>query len=71
MCPSEFPENCKSDESRYRQQVKTSFAGKVLRPLAWRGKEVIFNPQPVTFNANGWCEVEMSGLVTEHTIKAI
>lgn len=47
-----------NSDALYRQRIKTGFAGKVLRPLAWRGKEVIFNPQPVTVDADGWCEVE-------------
>ena len=41
-----------------RQRVKTGFPGKALKPLAWRGKEMIYNPQPVVVDADGWCEVE-------------
>ena len=41
-----------------RQWVKTGFAGKTLKPLAWRAKDSIYNPQAVTIKADGWCEVE-------------
>jgi len=41
-----------------RQWVKTGFAGKTLKPLAWRAKDSIYNPQPVTTKDDGWCEVE-------------
>lgn len=41
-----------------KQWVKTGFAGKTLKPLAWRGKDSIYNPQAVAVKADGWCEVE-------------
>jgi len=30
-----------------------------LRPLAWRAAEAIFDPQPVTVDANGWCCISL------------
>lgn len=41
-----------------RQRVKTGFPGKALKPLAWRAKEMIYNPQSIIADADGWCEVE-------------
>ena len=41
-----------------RQRVKTGFPGTTLRPLAWRAKDSIYNPQTVTTTDDGWCEVE-------------
>lgn len=41
-----------------RRRVKTGFPGKVLKPLTWKGKELVCLPQPVVVGADGWCEVE-------------
>jgi alpha-amylase len=41
-----------------RQRVKTGFNGKMLLPLAWRAKDGICTPQPVTVDADGWCDIE-------------
>jgi hypothetical protein len=38
--------------------VKTGFRNKVLKPLAWRAKDAVVTPQPVTTDNDGWCEVE-------------
>ncbi len=38
--------------------LRTGFKGKKLQPLAWRAKDAIYNPLPVTTNADGWCEIE-------------
>lgn len=41
-----------------RHSVKTSFNGKPLKPLAWRAKDRIYDPQTITTNGGGWCEIE-------------
>ena len=41
-----------------KQWVKTGFAGTTLKPLAWRAKDSIYNPQAITTKDDGWCEVE-------------
>ncbi|NTV48092.1 MAG: DUF1939 domain-containing protein [Geobacteraceae bacterium] len=41
-----------------RQWVKTGFAGKTLKPLTWRAKDSIYNPQALTIKNDGWCVVE-------------
>ena len=38
--------------------VQTSFPGKVLKPLAWRAKDAIYNPPAVTTDADGRCQIE-------------
>jgi alpha-amylase len=38
--------------------VRTGFRGKTLKPLAWRARDAIYNPQPVTTDGEGWCEIE-------------
>ena len=50
-----------NSDGLYRQRVKTGFAGKVLRRLAWRGRDAAYSPQAVTVDADGWCEVEAPG----------
>ncbi|HLO24527.1 MAG TPA: alpha-amylase family glycosyl hydrolase [Geobacteraceae bacterium] len=41
-----------------KMTVKTGFRDKVLKPLAWRGKDSVTTPRPVTTDGDGWCEVE-------------
>lgn len=40
-----------------QQRVKTGFAGKALRPLAWRADEAIYDPRLVPVDADGWCDI--------------
>ncbi len=41
-----------------RQSVQTGFRNQLLQPRAWRGKDELLTPPPVTTDADGWCEVE-------------
>lgn len=41
-----------------KMTVQTSFRNRVLKPLAWRGRDSLFAPPPVTTDADGWCQVE-------------
>lgn len=41
-----------------KQRLKTGFPGTTLKPLAWRAKEMIYDPPTVTTDAEGWCDVE-------------
>jgi len=42
-----------------QEWVRCSFGNKTLRPLAWRGAETIFDPQPITVDGDGWCCVNL------------
>jgi len=39
------------------RKVKTDFAGTMLKPLAWRGRDVAMIPQAVITDGDGWCEI--------------
>ena len=41
-----------------RRRVNTGFPGQVLKPLVWKGKELMYCPEPVVVGWDGWCEVE-------------
>jgi alpha-amylase len=41
-----------------KKWVQTRFKGMVLTPKAWRAQGEIYDPQPVTTWADGWCELE-------------
>jgi len=41
-----------------RHSVQTGFKGTQLKPLAWRAKDMIYNPSSVTTDADGWCDIE-------------
>lgn len=40
-----------------RQRVHSSFMNRELKPLAWKAGGSIYDPQPVTTQADGWCEI--------------
>jgi alpha-amylase len=46
-----------SGESR-RERVKLRFANTHLKPLAWRAKDEVINPDEITPDSEGWVEIE-------------
>lgn len=47
-----------NSEGVLKGEVKTAFGNRVLKPLAWKGKDSLMTPQSVNVDGNGRCEVE-------------
>ncbi len=38
--------------------IQSGFKGQRLKPLAWRAKDMIYDPPTLTTDAEGWCRIE-------------